>query len=294
MALGAVKMLPLSPKFFTIYNLIYLSTHLYTMNIAIIGAGNMGGAVARGILKNAPAHSIYISNPSTKKLEALKQDFPQVQTTTDNKECIARADLIILAVKPWLVAQVITEISGLLDAKKHILASLAGGISLNEIDGLLPNAVREAGIPLCHLMPNTAIAHGSSMTFISTLRTTAEIDVSLLQIFSTLGKAMLIKEELMPAATSLASCGIAFALRYIRAAQEGGVELGFRPQEAQEIVCQTLKGAIDLLSQEGAHPEAEIDKVTTPRGLTIRGLNAMEACGFTHSVQQGLRASLKR
>jgi pyrroline-5-carboxylate reductase len=264
------------------------------MNIAIIGAGNMGGAVARGILKNASAHSVYISNPSTQKLEALKQDFPQVQTTTNNLEVVKEADLIILAVKPWLVAQVITEISGLLDAKKHILASLAGGISLNEIDGLLPNAVREASIPLCHLMPNTAIAHGSSMTFISTLRTTAEIDAMLLQIFSTMGKAMLIKEELMPAATSLASCGIAFALRYIRAAQEGGVELGFRPQEAQEIVCQTLKGAIDLLSQEGAHPEAEIDKVTTPGGLTIRGLNAMEACGFTHSVQQGLRASLKK
>ena len=149
------------------------------------------------------------------------------------------------------------------------------------------------------VMPPTAMLLYVAMLLVAMLALRLKLqcsmtDAMLLQLVSTRGKAMLIKEELMPAATSLASCGIAFALRYIRAAQEGGVELGFRPQEAQEIVCQTLKGAIDLLSQEGAHPEAEIDKVTTPGGLTIRGLNAMEACGFTHSVQQGLRASLKR
>lgn len=264
------------------------------MNIAIIGAGNMGGAVARGVLKNSSAHAIYVSNPSTAKLEALKRDFPQVYTTTDNREVISHADLVILAVKPWLVAQVITEIGDVLDAKQHVLASLAGGISLNDLDALLPHELVAEGLPVCRLMPNTAIAHGSSMTFISTLRTTTEIDNALLQLFVAMGKAMLINDALMPAATSLASCGIAFALRYIRAAQKGGVELGFRPHEAQKIICQTLQGAIDLLSQEGAHPEAEIDKVTTPGGLTIRGLNAMEACGFTHSVQQGLRASLKQ
>jgi pyrroline-5-carboxylate reductase len=146
---------------------------------------------------------------------------------------------------------------------------------------------------LCRVMPNTAIALGSSMTFISTKYSTREKDDALVRLFSIMGKTMLIPEILMPAATSLASCGIAFAMRYVRAAMEGGVELGFRPHEAQEIVCQTLQGAIDLLSQEGAHPEAEIDKVTTPGGLTIKGLNAMEECGFTHSVQQGLRASLK-
>jgi pyrroline-5-carboxylate reductase len=98
----------------------------------------------------------------------------------------------------------------------------------------------------------------------------------------------------MPAATSLASCGIAYAFRYIRAAMEGGVELGIRADEAKSIVMQTLRGAVDVLEASGAHPEAEIDRVTTPGGLTIRGLNAMEAAGFTHSVIEGLRASTKR
>ena len=132
------------------------------------------------------------------------------------------------------------------------------------------------------------------MTFISSARSTAERDNLLLAVFDELGKAMLIDESAMPAATSLASCGIAYAFRYIRAAMEGGVELGIRADEAKSIVMQTLRGAVDVLEASGAHPEAEIDRVTTPGGLTIRGLNAMEAAGFTHSVIEGLRASTKR
>ena len=262
------------------------------MNISIIGAGNMGAAVARGILSHSPEHTISISNPSREKLDALLRDFPQLRTTTDNKTIIASADLIILAVKPWLIREVMEEICPLIERPEQILASLAGGVSLTELDSLLTRCSNNISPTLCRIMPNTAIALGSSMTFISTLRSTPEQDEALACLFSTMGRVMLIKEELMPAATSLASCGIAFALRYIRAAMEGGVELGFRPSEAQEIVCQTLQGAIDLLHQKGAHPESEIDKVTTPGGLTIRGLNAMEQAGFTHSVQQGLRASM--
>ena len=134
----------------------------------------------------------------------------------------------------------------------------------------------------------------SSMTFISSARSTNEMDSTILDIFGELGEAMLIDEAVMPAATSLASCGIAYALRYIRAAMEGGVELGFRADDAKHIVMQTLRGAVDVLEANGTHPEVEIDRVTTPGGLTIKGLNAMEAAGFTHSVIEGLRASTKR
>ena len=157
---------------------------------------------------------------------------------------------------------------------------------LDKGDGMLPATYI--------LIPNTAIATLSSMTFISSARSTAERDNLLLDIFNELGKAMLIDESAMPAATSLASCGIAYAFRYIRAAMEGGVELGIRANEAKHIVMQTLRGAVDVLEASDAHPEAEIDKVTTPGGLTIKGLNAMEAAGFTHSVIEGLRASTKR
>lgn len=106
-----------------------------------------------------------------------------------------------------------------------------------------------------------------------------------------MGMAMSIKEELMMAGTVLASSGIAFALRYIRAASEGGVELGFYPDQAKEIVLKTVKGAVDLLLTHGSNPETEIDKVTTPGGITIRGLNKMEEEGFTSAVIKGLKAS---
>ena len=157
---------------------------------------------------------------------------------------------------------------------------------LDKGDGLLPATYL--------IMPNTAIATMSSMTFIVSERSTAEQDNYLIEVFGELGKAMLIEESVMPAATSLASCGIAYALRYIRAAMEGGVELGLRADDAKNIVMQTLRGAVDVLAANNSHPEAEIDRVTTPGGLTIKGLNAMEAAGFSHSVIEGLRASTKR
>ena len=103
---------------------------------------------------------------------------------------------------------------------------------------------------------------------------------------------LLVEERLMNAGLVLASCGIAYALRYIRANTQGGVLLGFTPADAQRIVAQTMKGAASLLSVDHSHPEAEIDKVTTPAGLTIRGLNAMERNGFTTAIIEGLMASI--
>ena len=265
------------------------------MKVAIIGAGNMGGALARGLAKGTfiETSDIYVSNPSTPKLEALKEEFPEINTTTDNCVAAAAGDLIIIAVKPWKVVEVLDEIKPHLDYMSQAVASMVGGLDVAQLskwldkgNGLLPATYI--------LIPNTAIATMSSMTFISSARSTAEKDNDLIDIFNELGKAMLIDESAMPAATSLASCGIAYALRYIRAAMEGGVELGIRANDAKHIVMQTLRGAVDVLEASDTHPEAEIDKVTTPGGLTIKGLNAMEAAGFTHSVIEGLRASTKR
>lgn len=265
------------------------------MKIAIIGAGNMGGAVARGLAcgtKVATA-DIYISNPSAPKLEALKSEHPEINTTTDNCEAVAMADIVIIAVKPWKVEQVLEEIKPHLDYTRQAVASMVGGLGIRELSEWLDKG--DGTLPATYIIiPNTAIATMSSMTFIASARTTAEQDKELVEVFSELGEAMLVEEELIPAGTSLASCGIAYAMRYIRAAMEGGVELGMRADDAKRIVMQTLRGAVDILEAHGSHPEVEIDKVTTPGGLTIKGLNAMEAAGFTHSVIEGLRASTKR
>lgn len=265
------------------------------MKIAIIGAGNMGGALARGLAKGSmiSTSDIFVSNPSTAKLDALKEEFPEINVTTCNCHAAASADIVILAVKPWKVTEVLNEIKPCLDYTRQAVASMVGGLSTAQLsewldrgDGVLP--------PTYLIIPNTAIATMSSMTFIASARSSEAQDRFLLDVFNELGVAMLVDEGLIPAGTSLASCGIAYALRYIRAAMEGGVELGFRADDAKRIVMQTLRGAADILAANGSHPEVEIDRVTTPGGLTIKGLNAMEAAGFTHSVIEGLRASTKR
>ncbi len=265
------------------------------MKIAVIGAGNMGGALARGLAKGSliPTSNIYVSNPSIPKLDALKAEFPEIKTSTDNCAITTASDIVVLAVKPWKVEEVLNEIKPHLDYSRQAVASMVGGLDIAQLSKWLDKG--NGILPATYLiMPNTAIATMSSMTFLCSARSTESMDHQLLDIFNELGKAMLIDESAMPAATSLASCGIAYALRYIRAAMEGGVELGIRADEAKHIVMQTLRGAVDILESNKSHPEAEIDRVTTPGGLTIKGLNAMEAAGFTHSVIEGLRASTKR
>lgn len=255
----------------------------------------MGGALARGLALGTLVQTskIYLSNPSTPKLEALKREFPEINITTDNREAARVADIVVIAVKPWKVEEVLREITPDMDYTRQAIASMVGGLGIAELSAWLDRG--DGVLPATYLIiPNTAIATMSSMTFIASARATEEQENKLLDIFNELGKAMLVDEEHIAAGTSLASCGIAYALRYIRAAMEGGVELGFRADDAKHIVMQTLRGAVDILEKNNTHPEVEIDRVTTPGGLTIKGLNAMEATGFTHSVIEGLRASTKK
>ena len=111
---------------------------------------------------------------------------------------------------------------------------------------------------------------------------------TVLDLFGAVGKVQLVNEKQLATGTMVASCGTAFALRYVRAATEGGVQLGLYPAQALEAALQTVKGAADLVFGHGTHPEQEIDRVTTPDGITIRGLNAMEEAGFSNAVIKGL------
>lgn len=243
----------------------------------------MGGAVGRGLLRAGfPPADLMVSNPSPGKLEPFAA--AGVAVTADNREAAGRGDIVILAVKPWIVPAVLEEIGGLFDSGSRTLVSVAAGVS-----GESMAASVNSGVYI--VIPNTAAEVGESMTFVTCVRESDTAAVK--EIFGLLGDVMEVEEKLLPAATTLASCGIAYALRYIRAAMEGGVELGFRASAAQEIVAQTVKGAAALLSREGSHPETEIDKVTTPGGLTIRGLNEMERAGFSQAVIRGLKAGVK-
>ncbi len=259
-----------------------------TKKIAIIGVGNMGSAIARGLLKSGfvPASDISISDRKEDNLQELKS--MGVHAYTDNAQAAKEADVIIVAVKPYHIEGVLKEIKPIITPDKIFISIVAGvGIDvLGEMAG--------ADIPIFRVMPNTAIALQESLTCISANGNTAQHRDYVVELFDKLGKTVEIPEELMAAATVLSSCGIAYALRYIRAAMQGGIEIGFGAEMAQFITAQTVKGATELLLQSGHHPEREIDKVTTPMGITITGLNEMEHKGFSSSLIQGVLASYKK
>ena len=251
----------------------------------------MGSAIVRGLLAKqvCNAAEIVCTAKSATTLCALKETFPGVRISDDNASAVSDADLVLLCVKPWLVGNVADEIRACL-RDDAMLACVAAGISTEQLEAFFAPAGTRA---FFRIMPNTAAACGESMTFISAKNATREQVEIAEKLFGALGKTLLIDEKQMPAGTSLASCGIAFAMRYIRAACEGGVELGFCPEKSREIVLQTLRGAVELLEQSGEHPEAAIDRVTTPGGVTIRGLNVMENAGFTPAVIAGLKAAAR-
>ena len=266
----------------------YIKMETTDLKVSIIGAGNMGGAIARGLSKGTivQAGNIRVSDVSADHLQALQTFAPEISISRTNAEIIKDADIIILAVKPWLVETVAKEIEHKIDYKKQIIVSIAAGVDFEKLSELFDT---EASI--FRVIPNTAIDILESVTTIAAQKATKEQQYLVLTLFAEMGKAFLVPESQLNAFMSLSSCGIAYAFRYIRAAMEGGVEMGIYPAVAKEVIIQTLRGAIGLLEANDTHPEVEIDKVTTPGGITIKGLNEMEANGFSNAVIKGLKAS---
>ena len=256
------------------------------MKTAIIGAGNMGGSIARGLAKGTiiPANDIIVSNPTQCNLDVLKAEFPALQTTRDNQEAVTGAELIILAVKPWLMKSVVSELKL---KSKQILISVAAGIPFEE----LAHYVADKEMTMFRLIPNTAISELESMTLIAARNTNDEQNQFMLRLFNEMGMSMLIPEEKIAATTALTSCGIAYVLKYIQAAMQAGIEMGIRPKDAMEMVAQSVKGAAALILNNDTHPSVEIDKVTTPGGITIKGINELEHNGFTSAVIKAMKAS---
>lgn len=260
------------------------------MKIAVIGAGAMGGATVEGLMKARyfKQEDITVSDPAQQVLD--KFSGKGVTTTTDNRSAAANADVVCVFVKPWLVERVLKDIKPELNPQKQTLVVVAAGIKSASIQEWLG----EQCPPLFLVIPNIAIAQLASMTFIVPCGNAPQQNTDLVEgIFAKMGTTLLTDEAHLAAGTTLASCGIAYAMRYIRAAAEGGVELGFKADDAKKIVMQTMKGAVELLEATGLHPEAAIDLVTTPGGVTIKGLNEMEHAGFTSAVIRGLKAGAK-
>ena len=256
--------------------------------IAIIGGGNLGTAIAEGLLKShfAQPGQITVTKRNTATLSSLKEQGINIHS--DNNKAVAANEVIILAVKPFQIKEILESIKDEL-TPKHMLISVVTGISLDEIRSIAGNE-----IPLFRAMPNTAIAIRESITCISSIQAGDEQKQYVEELFSRLGKIANIDEKLMNAATVLGACGTAYAMRYIRANIQGGIEIGFDAKTASLIAAQTVKGAAELLLTTNTHPEQEIDKVTTPKGCTIAGLNEMEHQGFSSSLIKGIAASYNK
>jgi len=258
-------------------------------SVAIIGCGNIGLSLLQGLIKDnkIPSETITVTRRNIHELAYLKEFG--IRLTTDNVQAINDSQLILIAVKPYNFVNVLEEIKDHLDPEKHILISVTAGVTLSKIQEVV-----QIPIPIFRVMPNISASVGKSVSCICHNGTEMKVIESVNNLFDIIGTTMTIDEELMESATILGACGIAYVLRFIRAMIQGGIQIGFDAKTASVIVNQTVKGAAELLIERHEHPEFEIDKVTTPKGCTIVGLNEMEHNGFSSSLIKGIVASFEK
>ena len=268
---------------------LYLCVNLTAMEnkkIAIIGCGNLGLSILNGLLAEEtidPAN-IIATRRNVESLGAFEDRG--VTVTTDNTKAIASSQIIIIALKPYLILDLLNQLRDQFNPKEHIIVSLATGISISQIKAIVGSDTQ-----IFRAMPNTAADVGESMTCICSNSKDLKAIQTIKNCFSTIGETIMIEESLMDSATVLGACGVAYVLRFIRGMIQGGIQIGFDAKTANEIVTQTVKGAAQLLIQNEQHPEFEIDKVTTPKGCTIAGLNEMEHNGFSSALIKGIVTS---
>ncbi len=254
--------------------------------VSILGGGNIGQALARGLLRSGrfSKPSVIVTRRQPHLVEQLARNG--FTATTDNPSAVSRARLVVLAVRPQQLDSLLHEIRDAIDPRQHVLVSVASGVSIDAI-------VEQVGkrVPVIRAMPNMAVAIGESMTCLAAKDGAGQALSRTRALFDRVGKTIVIEEELMVPATALCACGVAFFLRAVRAASQGGIEIGFHSNEALLMAAQTAKGAAALMLSSEHHPESEIDKVTTPRGCTIAGLNQMEHQGFSSAMIKGIITS---
>jgi pyrroline-5-carboxylate reductase len=256
------------------------------IEIAILGAGNIGISIAKGLVLSGEfsAGQINLTRRKVEHLEKYKQEGYKIGN--DNIAALKQSDVVIITVEPQQVNNLFDELQSHVVPGKHIVISVVSGLSLKQIKSKLGS-----DIAAIRAMPNTAIEIRESITCLAVQKEDLDAIEVASSIFDTVGTTLVIDEEQMSPATALGACGIAFFLRAIRAASQGGIEIGFHSEEALKIAAQVAKGAASLLLYKKDHPEFEVDKVTTPRGCTISGLNQMEHEGFSSAMIKGITTS---
>ncbi len=257
--------------------------------VAIIGCGNIGLSLLHGFLAEGGIDpgDITVTRRNTGELESLGSTG--ITITSDNVSAIGKEGIIIIAVKPYNFFGILDELRNHIDPEKHTLISVTAGVAIGQIEEKTGNEIK-----IFRAMPNISASVGKSISCISHNEAGRIAAGTVKELFDHIGATMAIEEDLMESATILGACGVAFVLRFIRAMIQGGIQIGFDAATASVIVNHTVKGAAELLIERHQHPEFEIDKVTTPKGCTIVGLNEMEHNGFSSSLIRGIVASFEK
>lgn len=262
----------------------------FSPNIAFLGAGNMAEALIAGLVKGelAKPDSLLATDISSTRLEVLKNRY-QLQVGSHNLDAALWADVIILCVKPQVMDQVLNEIqSGL--SEKQLVISVAAGISIQKIQTIIGQA-----IPLVRAMPNTPAVIQEGVTALAACRGLSSDHLILAQgIFEAVGRVVVVDESLMDAVTGLSGSGPAYVYLAIEALIDGGVRVGLPRSIAHILAVQTVLGAAAMVKETGEHPAVLKDRVTSPGGTTIAGLQCLEEGGLRATLIDAIETATHR
>ena len=266
-----------------------MALELETKKIAIVGAGNMGVALMKGLMDGgAKPENIVVTTKRESRGKALAETHG-VEASSSNAEAVAGADLVILSVKPQVFAGVLEELRGV-DSRHALFISVAAGVTTETIQSALGEGAR-----VVRAMPNTPALVNQSATAIAPGRHASPEDLQLAEaVLAKIGTTVIVEEKHLDAVTGLAGSGPAYVMLIIEAFSDAGVKVGLPREIAQALAVQTIRGSAALLLHTGEHPAKLKDQVTSPGGTTIAGLHAMEQGGLRTTIINAVESATNR
>ncbi len=258
--------------------------------IGFIGAGNMAGAIIRGLVQSGAAtkQQVFAADPDTARLSLLESE-PGVRVSTSNADVAAWADILVLAVKPQVFDKALASIAEAID-DQTLVVSIAAGVPTARIEAALPSGAR-----VIRTMPNTPALVGAGATAIAKGTAATDDDAALVEsLFETVGITVNVSEELLDAVTGLSGSGPAYVFLLIEALTEAGERVGLPAQTALELSSQTVFGAARLLRTRNESPGALREQVTSPGGTTVAGLAALARGEFKRTIIEAVEAATRR
>ncbi|MBN2705009.1 MAG: pyrroline-5-carboxylate reductase [Deltaproteobacteria bacterium] len=262
---------------------------LSSLKIGIIGCGNMGRALIKGLTSVPQAPRLTVWDPLADCRNRLAEEFKLINIASDNQTLVNDNAIIILAVKPQIIDPVMAEIKNALNPDK-MLISIAAGIPCHRLEQALPLA-----IPTIRIMPNTPALINRGISAIAAGRHAGPGHLeNAAAIFTCLGETVFVPESAMDMVTAVSGSGPAYVFLVIEALLDAAVGLGMARELARKLVLETLLGATELVKQSGRHPMELKDMVTSPGGTTIAGLAELEKNGLRHAFNEALRSACRR